>query len=162
MPRIYISIGSNISREENICAAIEALRATFANLTLSSVYESKSVGFEGDDFYNLVVAADTPESVSEVREKLREIEMQQGRTRDERRFSSRTIDLDLLLFDEQVIKQDGFELPRPEITRYAFVLGPLAEVAPAARHPVTGETYQSLWDSFDKRSQAIYKVDFQA
>ena len=159
MARIFISVGSNIDREDNIKNAVVAMEELFSDLVLSTVFESESLGFDGDDFYNLVVVATTESDVDQVRFQLRQIEIQQGRKRGDPRFSSRTIDLDLLLYDELVVQQDNFELPRPEITEYAFVLCPLAEVAPDVRHPVTGEPYAALWGKFDKSSQPLVKTN---
>lgn len=161
MTRVYISIGSNISRDENVRQSVYFLEKYFSNLLLSSVYETEAVGFEGDDFFNLVVAADTDQDLKTVRGWLQKIEEQQGRLRTQARFTPRTIDLDLLLFGNEIIKQQGFEIPRAEITEYAFVLKPLAEIAPAEQHPVTGYTYSQLWDEFDREGQALTKIDFQ-
>jgi len=160
MARIYISVGSNIAREESIRNGVNALQACFSNLVKSSVYESKALGFDGDDFYNLVIVADTDQSISEVRSSLQEIEQQQGRLRTQVRFTSRTLDLDLLLYDKEIINQNDFQIPRGEITGYAFVLKPLAEIAADELHPITGETYDTLWSLFDKESQPLTKVNF--
>lgn len=148
MPRVYISIGSNIDSEKNIRRAVRALRDAFGALTLSRVYESASQGFAGDNFYNLVAAFETDESIEAVKAQLAEIEIANGRGRDDRRFSSRTLDLDLLLYDNAVIHLSGFDVPRADIREYAFVLAPLAEIAPNLRHPETGETYGKMWERF--------------
>ncbi|NOX42965.1 MAG: 2-amino-4-hydroxy-6-hydroxymethyldihydropteridine diphosphokinase [Gammaproteobacteria bacterium] len=161
MARIYISVGSNIDREKNISKGVIALKTYFDNVIKSSVYESKALGFNGDDFYNLVVAADTDQDALTVRNNLQKIEEQQGRLRTQARFTSRTLDLDLLLYDAEIIKQDGFEIPRGEITEYAFVLKPLCEIAPNERHPVISETYKTLWERFEKKSQPLTKIEYQ-
>jgi len=161
MARIYISVGSNIAREENIAKSVYALNNTFKNITKSSVYESKAVGFNGDNFYNLVVAADTDQDVPSVRQYLQKIEKQQGRLRTQARFTSRTLDLDLLLYDTQIINQEGVEIPRAEITEYAFVLKPLAEIAPNEKHPVMGVTYKALWEQFDKKRYPLTEIEFE-
>lgn len=158
MPRIYVGIGSNIERETHIRAAVQGLRDRFGPLTLSSVYESKAVGFNGADFYNLVAAFDSSEAVSEIADFLRGLEQRQGRRRDEPRFADRTLDMDLLLYGDQVLENGSIRLPRKEITDYAFVLCPLAEIAGNECHPVIGRSYDVLWREFDKREQRLAPV----
>jgi len=145
MPRIYVSIGSNIEREKNIRGAIRALKTRFASVTASPVYRTEAEGFDGDDFYNLVAAFDTDEPLERVRDALAEIEAAHGRVRPGPRYAPRTLDIDILLYGD-LIRHDGqFDIPRPEIVRHAHVLGPLAMLAPAARHPETGERFADLW-----------------
>ncbi len=148
MPRVYVSIGSNVERERNIRAAVTALRARFGLLHLSRVYQTPAVGFAGEDFYNLVAAFDTAEPIERVRETLIAIEAAQGRERNGPRFGPRTLDLDILLYGDLVRHSDGFDVPRGEITQRAFVLGPLAELAPDLRHPETGESLREMWERF--------------
>lgn len=150
MPRVYVSIGSNIEREKNIRGAVHALRNRFGTLLISSVYETTAVGFEGDPFYNLVLAFDTDLSPRAVADALREIETAHGRTRGEAHFAARTLDLDFLLYGDAVVREETLSLPRAEILKYAFVLGPLAEIAPDLRHPVSGETYARAWERLEK------------
>lgn len=161
MSRVYVSIGSNINRDRNIRAGVADLRAHFGELTLSSVYESASVGFDGDNFYNLVASFETDEVVSKVTQILHEIENAHGRTREGPRFSSRTLDIDMLLYDDLVMHNGKLELPRDEITRNAFVLWPLAEIAPDLKHPVLKKTYANLWAAFDKDKQPLWPVGFE-
>jgi 2-amino-4-hydroxy-6-hydroxymethyldihydropteridine diphosphokinase len=159
MPRVYISIGSNIEREKNVRAAVLALKQAFGALTLSSVYETAAVGFQGDPFYNLVAAFDTglpPEAVQEI---LKRIEAEHGRRRDDvSRFTSRTLDLDILLYGELVRHDAHFDIPRDELQRQAFVLTPLKEIAPALRHPETGRTFSDLWTELEKSSAPAVRV----
>ena len=160
MARIYISIGSNIEAKKNIRSAIHALQDHYGKLILSSVYESEAVGFEGDNFLNLVAGVNTDEDVYTVAATLRKIEDDNGRDRSGPRFSSRTVDLDLLLYDDLVLNEDGLELPRDEITKNAFVLLPLEEIAPQLIHPVSGNTMCDHWMNFDKNSQKLWTVEF--
>lgn len=160
MTRIYISVGSNVDRDESIRAGVRALENLLSDILLSSVYESEAFGFDGDNFYNLVVAGDISKDVLAVRACLHDIEQQHGRMRGQARFTSRTLDLDLLLYGKDVISRDSFEIPRDEITEYSFVLKPLAEIAPHEKHPVTGATYSQLWNEFDKTKQPLSKVGF--
>jgi 2-amino-4-hydroxy-6-hydroxymethyldihydropteridine diphosphokinase len=144
MPRVFVSIGSNVDREENIRGAVESLTRRFGPLNLSTVYETKSVGFEGEDFFNLVVGFDSSESIEAIRTELHRIEDMHGRKREGvSRFSARTLDLDLILYGDVV--DPAVNLPHPDILRYAFVLGPLAELAPNLAHPVKGVPYHTLW-----------------
>lgn len=158
MARIYISIGSNIDAETHLRQAVTALRERYGTLVLSSVYESEAVGFTGDNFLNMVVGLDTDENVETVVSSLRAIEDRYGRERSGPRFSARSIDLDLLLYDDVVRHEPGLDLPRGEITRNAFVLRPLAEIAPQRMHPERGETMAQLWGHYDKTSQKLWPV----
>jgi len=151
MANIHINIGSNQNRRQNISAAIEALRLVFLDIKISSIYQSPAEGFEGDDFYNVGVNASTDLSVKETAKVLRDIEQTQGRDRTQPKFSSRKIDLDLVLYDD-VIDQKA-NLPRDDILKYAFVLAPLAELSAELIHPAKQQTYQSLWESFQSSNE---------
>ena len=160
MTRIYISVGSNIDAEKNIRGAANALRDSFGSLLISSVYESEAVGFDGDNFLNLVIGADTDDNVYQVSKTLRAIEDRFGRERSGPKFSARTLDLDLLLYDDLIMHEDGIQIPRDEITKNAFVLWPLAELAPDECHPQSGECYAKLWQAYDKSKQQLTPVSF--
>lgn len=160
MARVYVSIGSNIEREHNIRSGIAALRRHFGALRLSSVYDSQAVGFAGENFYNLVAGFDTAQDLVTVVDILRQIEDQHQRRRDGPRFSSRTLDIDLLLYDDVVMDTDELILPRSEISYNAFVLGPLAEIAGDEIHPLSGLSYATLWRQFDQASQPMQRLDF--
>ncbi len=150
MSQGYISIGSNIDKDKHIAAGLQALEQLFGKLTISSIYDSEPVGFTGDAFYNLVVGFNSELGVKEVAKQLRQIELDNGRTRDSQKFSARTLDLDLILYDDLIIDDGRLQIPRDEIERYAFVLEPLAEVAPTLKHPISGQSYAQLWEKFDK------------
>jgi 2-amino-4-hydroxy-6-hydroxymethyldihydropteridine diphosphokinase len=156
--RGYISIGSNIDKKLHIPASLTALHQLFGELTISSIYESEAVGFVGDSFHNLVVGFDSDLDVKNVTKQLRQIELDNGRSRDSQKFSARTLDLDLILYGNLVITDGRLQLPRDEIERYAFVLEPLAEIAPNSKHPVTGKTYAELWQAFDKSKVKQHKI----
>ena len=161
MTKVYISIGSNIDKDASIRKGIADMQLAFGELELSSVYQSEAVGFEGDDFYNLVAAFDTNEDVLTISRQLHEIEDKNGRDRSGPRFSSRTLDLDLLVFDNLISNENGLEIPRGEILENAFVLWPLAEIAPELKHPVTEKSYAQHWDAFDKAKEKLYPVAFE-
>ena len=160
MATIYISLGSNINREKNTRAGIDALKQAFGKLILSAVYESEAVGFTGDAFYNMVISCETSTAVHETNQILRDIEDANGRDRSGPKFSSRTLDLDLLLYDKLQLDEDGLKLPRGEILKNAFVLWPLAEIAPDLQHPVMRSSYADLWAAFDKTKESLRPVDF--
>ena len=160
MATIYISLGSNINREQNTRAGVKALKQTFGELTLSAVYESEAVGFDGDAFYNMVIACEVSTPVFETNQLLRDIEDANGRDRSGPKFSSRTLDLDLLLYDDLVLDKNGLTLPRGEILKNAFVLWPLAEIAPELKHPNAQISYAELWAAFDKAKESIKPVEF--
>ncbi|RZU99429.1 2-amino-4-hydroxy-6-hydroxymethyldihydropteridine diphosphokinase [Spiribacter vilamensis] len=148
MNRAYLSIGSNIEPERHVRAAITALHERFGELTVSPVYQTTAVGFDGDDFYNLVVGLDTDIAADQLAAACREIETEQGRQRTDRRYNARTLDIDLLTLG-YMIRDDVPILPREEILKYAFVLKPLVDIAPDERHPLDGRRYADIWASFE-------------
>ncbi|MGY3861554.1 2-amino-4-hydroxy-6-hydroxymethyldihydropteridine diphosphokinase [Aeromonas lacus] len=159
MTTIYISLGSNIERERHIRAGLDALHAEFGELRVSRVFESEAVGFNGRPFYNLVAAAETDLPLVAVCQLLREMEFAHGREPDAKKFAPRTLDLDLLLYGDLVC-ETPLVLPRGEILTNAFVLWPLAELAPRLRHPIDGRTMDELWESYDKASQQLCPILF--
>lgn len=160
MVDVALGLGSNVEPEQNIRSALNALAQYFGELQISRVFQSESIGFEGRDFYNLVVLIQTDLSPAQLVKRLRDIENENGRDRSQPRFSPRTLDIDVLTFGALVGDYGGVKLPRDEILKNAFVLWPLAELLPETRHPVTHETYGALWNAFDKTSQKLEPVDF--
>ena len=161
MPWVWLSVGSNIDRRRQVSGAIRDLRVAFGDLRLSSVYESPALGFDGDPFYNLVAGFSTDMSVEELIARLQRIEDAHERRRGGNKFAPRTLDLDVLTYGDSVLTTaGGTKIPRDEITRHAFVLLPLAEVAGEERHPVHGRSYAELWRDFDQSSQPLSRVDF--
>ncbi|MBU2870108.1 2-amino-4-hydroxy-6-hydroxymethyldihydropteridine diphosphokinase [Colwellia sp. E2M01] len=158
MAQIYISLGSNIKRDyhvkQGLLALAEAFNLPFGQLTLSSLFESEPIGFKGAAFYNMVIGINCSHSVDEVAAILRTIEFAYGREQNAKKFSPRSLDLDLLLYDNLIIDLPA-QLPRHEIITNAFVLWPLSEIAAELEHPVVKKTYQELWQDYDKSSQKI-------
>jgi len=146
MARVFVSAGSNIDPRANLETACGALQQYYGELDLSPLYQSAAEGFSGPDFLNLVAGFETTESPGEIRKRLAELEAQSGRDRSGGKFSSRTLDLDLLLHGERI--DASLKLPHPDIEDYAFVLKPLADLAPDLRHPLSGATLAELWRSF--------------
>ena len=160
MSLIYLSLGSNIQPRRNICAALDALQVSFGDLEISSVYESEAVGFKGHNFYNLVVGINTDMPVAQISARLKQIEDSNGRDRSAPRFSARSLDIDILTVDDLVGHYDGVDLPRDEVLKNAFVLQPLAQIAPNKSHPVTSKSYSQHWQEFDKTSQKLWPIEF--
>ncbi|MFD2165115.1 2-amino-4-hydroxy-6-hydroxymethyldihydropteridine diphosphokinase [Thalassotalea euphylliae] len=155
MHKVAVSIGSNVEREHHVGNALNALNKHFVPLHVSHFYDCEPVGFTGNNFLNLVVTFDCDLSVGELAALLRSIEHDNGRIRGGEKYGDRTLDLDILTFDDLVGVIDGVELPRGEITEYAFVLCPLADVLPDAIHPVTQLTYSQMWNDFDQSCQKV-------
>lgn len=154
----FISIGSNIDKEIHVPSSLNALKKQFQKIVISSTYETKAVGFEGDNFHNLIVQFDSSLDAKSVAKLLRQIELDHGRTRDSRKYAARTLDLDLILYGDLIINDGRLQIPRDEIERYAFVLEPLAEIAPDLSHPVSHKSYAQLWDEYDKTNLEQTKI----
>jgi 2-amino-4-hydroxy-6-hydroxymethyldihydropteridine diphosphokinase len=165
MQKVYISVGSNISPESNIRASMGDLGKLFGALEVSPVYRSKAQGFEGDDFLNLAVSGKTSLGPTEVVAALKELEEKFGRDHQAARFSARTLDLDLLLYGNEVVSEGGLDIPRPELEEYAHVLVPLVDLAPEQRHPLSGrlltEMYRDLQQRAPKQFSGLREVAFQ-
>ncbi len=160
MSRVLVSIGSNVDRERTIRSGVAALHERFGEVVCSRVYESSAVGFDGDNFLNLVARFETDLDVHRINEIIHEIEDQHGRDRSSPRFSSRSLDIDLLLVDQLILEQPGLSIPRGEITQNAFVLWPLAELEPDGVHPQLGESYTDMWAGFELGDQRLWPIEF--
>lgn len=149
MARVYVSVGSNVRPRENLRLACRELRRRFGDVELSSVYRNPPVGFDGEDFLNLVAGFDTDMTPAQVVDQLEQIHAIAGRERGAERFGPRAIDLDLLLYDDLVQDGPGPRLPREDVLKYDFVLVPLAELTPDLRHPVDGRRLCEIRDDFE-------------
>ncbi len=159
MPQVFLNLGSNIEREYHLRAGVAALTQGFGELTCSSVYESDAVGFAGDAFLNMGVGLATGLPIGQLAAQLRQLEYAFGRPLDATRFSDRTLDIDIVLYDDLVGDFAGTLVPRPELLENAFFLAPMAELAPALAHPVTGKIYSELWRVYDRDRQPLRIVD---
>lgn len=155
MPVIYLGIGSNSCPQTNLKLGVDELAGRFDMRAVSAVYRNAAIGFEGDDFLNAVVCVETAKTPGEICNELEEIHFLAGRQRKTDPFVSRTLDIDLLLYDQLVVNEPPVRIPRDDVLAYSFVLGPLAEIAPDFVHPVTGKTIAWHWAEFDKDAHPL-------
>ena len=159
MTWVFVAAGSNVAPVLNLERAARELRQTFGEVQFSSAYRNAAVGFEGEDFINFVAGFDTAREVHEVIDELQRIEGLCGRTRDAPKWAPRSMDLDILLYGERVCAEPGLVLPRPDLIRRPYMLGPMAELAPHIVHPTLGKTMAQLWDEFDRAAHDMVRVD---
>lgn len=158
MATAYLSLGSNIAPGANLRAAVAALREGFGGVLLSPVYRTAAVGFEGADFLNAAARIRTRLGPIALNDWLHALEQRRGRRRDVPRFSSRTLDIDIVLYDDLVMSGPGhLQLPRAELLTQAFVLKPMADIAPDLVHPLRHATLAGLWRDFagDRTLRAV-------
>ena len=161
MTEVFVAAGSNVAPETNLRRALDLLARHYPRLRCSQAYRNAAVGFEGDDFVNLVVAFDTDDGVTGVLERLHEAEAACGRARDAPKWAPRSMDLDILLYGDLVTDEPGLVLPRPDLVLKAYMLGPMAELAPDRVHPTLGSTMRELWDAFDRTAHPMQRVDLE-
>jgi 2-amino-4-hydroxy-6-hydroxymethyldihydropteridine diphosphokinase len=159
MPQVFLSLGSNIDRKNNICKALDELYLAFNRLSLSSVYKTQAEGFIGEDFYNLVVGIDTDLDLLDIVDLLKQIEKKQGRDHTQKGFSSRVIDIDLLTYGDFVGEKGGVVLPRSEIYKFSFVLYPLVDLAGELICPKYNKSYAEILACFSG-TKLLKKIDF--
>ena len=140
MARVFLGLGSNIEAEVNLRAGIERLQRDVTLVAESPWYRSPAVGFDGPDFVNLVLEVSFDGGVGELNQRLKRIETEFGRAADAVKFSSRSLDIDILLFNDLCGEHDGLLLPRDDIRRFAFVIQPLLDISPQAIDPQNGQT----------------------
>jgi 2-amino-4-hydroxy-6-hydroxymethyldihydropteridine diphosphokinase len=154
MGRACLSLGSNIDAEAHLRAAAVALRERFGDLVLSNAYVFPAVGFVGGDFLNAAAVIDSDLDPHALNAWLHALEDAHGRDRSGPRFGDRTLDIDIVLYDDLVLDGPGhLRLPRDEL-RHAFVLKPLAEIAPEVRDPASGGTLAELWRAHPDHGRA--------
>lgn len=158
MPEVYVAAGSNVEPERRMQQAVAELTREFPGVRFSSWYRNRAVGFDGDDFINLVAAFGTALPVHAVLERLHGIEGRCGRGRDAPRWAPRSMDLDVLLYGDLVCEEPGLKLPRPDLLKRAYMLGPLAELAPEVLHPTAGLSAAELWRRFDRQAHPLERL----
>lgn len=159
MSQVYVAIGSNVNPEENIAKAARELLRVFPAARFSSWYRNRAVGFEGEDFINGVVGFSTELPLRAVVERLHAVEALCGRPRNAPRWAPRAMDLDVLLYDNVVCSEPGLTLPRPDLLKRPYMLGPLAELAPQVVHPTANLTIGELWQRFDRDAHAMTRLN---
>ncbi len=159
MPQVYVAAGSNVEPERHLALAAAELERAFGSVQFSPWYRNKAVGFEGADFINFVVGFETERPVREVLAQLHAIEAQCGRPRNAPKWAPRTMDLDILLFGDRVCDEPGLKLPRPDLLRRPYMLGPLADIAPRLEHPTAGATIGELWERFDRSAHRLVRTE---
>lgn len=159
MTEVLVAAGSNIEPAANLRRALDALATHYPGLRCSRAYRNRAVGFEGEDFINLVVGFATGEDVHAVLDRLHEAESLCGRARHAPKWAPRSMDLDILLFGDTVSDEPGLVLPRPDLVRRAYMLGPAAEIAPGFVHPTLGVTLAGLWREFAQAAHPLEVVD---
>jgi 2-amino-4-hydroxy-6-hydroxymethyldihydropteridine diphosphokinase len=160
MPNVYVAAGSNVEPKINLRAAMQQLEQEFPDVRFSSWYLNPAAGFEGDDFINLVAGFTTGLGVHAVLERLHAIEGRCGRPRDAPKWAPRSMDLDVLLYGDLICDEPKLKLPRPDLLKRAYMLGPLAELAPQVIHPTAGLTVEELWQRFDRAAHPMQRLSF--
>jgi 2-amino-4-hydroxy-6-hydroxymethyldihydropteridine diphosphokinase len=158
MPQVYIAAGSNIEPERHLAMAVRELEREFPGVRCSPWYRNRAVGFEGEDFINLVAGFATELELSEVLSRLHAIETLCGRPRHAPRWAPRSMDLDVLLYGDLICEEPHLKLPRPDLVKRPYMLGPLAVLAPEVVHPILGETIGELWRRFDQGAHPLVEV----
>ncbi len=155
MPEVYVAAGSNIEPERHLETAVRELERQFPGVRFSPWYRNRAVGFEGEDFINLVAGFATELPVGEVLARLRAIEALCGRPREAPRWAPRSMDLDVLLYGDLICQEPQLKLPRPDLLKRAYMLGPLAAIAPDVVHPIEKQTIRELWQRFDRAAHPL-------
>jgi 2-amino-4-hydroxy-6-hydroxymethyldihydropteridine diphosphokinase len=158
VPAVYVAAGSNVEPEHNLALATQQLRREFRDVRFSPWYRNRAVGFEGADFINFVAGFTTSLPINEVLSRLYAIEVACGRPRDAPRWAPRSMDLDVLLYGDLVCDEPRLKLPRPDLLKRAFMLGPLAALAPELMHPTEKVTIGVLWERFDRAAHELVEI----
>ena len=163
LTQVFLGLGSNRQRRQHMQAGIRALHDRFASgqqpMRVARMFESAAVGFDGHDFYNTVVGFHTDLPLTALSEVCKQIEQANGHPSSLPKYSPRTLDIDLLLYGDLVCAKP-IQLPRPEVLFNAFVLWPLAELAPSYKHPEIQQNFAELWQNFHSE-QVLKPIEFR-
>jgi 2-amino-4-hydroxy-6-hydroxymethyldihydropteridine diphosphokinase len=159
MSIVYLGLGSNIDARANISSGIDVLRQTFDRVKCSPVYQTAAFGFEGNDFINLVAGVETDMSPLGLKSFLIDLEDRHGRNRQSPKFSDRTLDIDVLLYDDLYLLSPELSIPHAEILEATHVLKPLADLAPELIHPICRKSMIELWNAFPAQNTTMVLVD---
>ena len=159
MSEVYVAAGSNVDPERHLRIAAKEIARVFPGARFSGAYRNAAVGFEGEDFINFVVGFSTELPVEAVVAELQRIEGLRGRTRDAPKWAPRSMDLDILVFGDRVCDLPGLVLPRPDLLKRPYMLGPMAELAPDFLHPTRLSTMAQLWENFDRAAHSMVRVE---
>lgn len=155
---VLLSLGSNLQPQHYLHAAVKELRAKFGDIQVSQAYRTPAVGFDGPDFLNNGVALRTELELPVLDAWLHALEDRHGRDRTGPRFSDRTLDVDVVFYGDSIVEGPGhLRIPRPEL-RHAFVLKPLADIAPDFIDPVSGQSLAELWRAHPQYGQAFEAI----
>ena len=159
MPTAYLSLGSNLDPVRHLREAIDALRERFGEVEVSAVYRFPAVGYAGADFLNAAAAIETDLPPQALNDWLHALEDAHGRDRSGPRYGDRTLDIDIVFYDDLVLDGPGhLQLPRDEL-RHAFVLQPLAEIAPEFVDPRSGSSLDALWRAHPEHGSVRERID---
>jgi 2-amino-4-hydroxy-6-hydroxymethyldihydropteridine diphosphokinase len=155
---VYVAAGSNVEPERNLARACREIIETWPDAIFSRAYRNKAVGFDGPDFINMVLGFHAREPIAPVIARLRDIEILCGRPRNSPKWASRAMDLDVLMFGALVEKTGDYTVPRPDLLKRPYMLGPMAEIASDVRHPTASKTIGELWREFDRDAHSMVPV----
>ncbi|OLI58492.1 2-amino-4-hydroxy-6-hydroxymethyldihydropteridine pyrophosphokinase [Xanthomonas oryzae pv. oryzae] len=162
MTTVLLSLGSNVQPTHYLRLAVAALRARFGQIDVSPAYCTPAVGFDGPDFVNNAVVLQTDLELDALDHWLHALEDAHGRDRSGPRFSNRTLDMDVVFFGDCIVEGSGHpRIPRPEL-KHAFVLKPLADIAPDFIDPLSGQTLAALWQAHPQYGGAFTTVELDA
>lgn len=161
MTTVLLSLGSNLRPQHHLYLAVEVLRERFGELRVSPAYRTPAVGFDGPDFLNNAVMLETQMPLLELDRWLHAVEDAHGRDRSGPRFSDRTLDIDVVYYGDLVAEGPGhLRIPRPEL-KHAFVLKPLADIAPDFVDPVRRITLREMWQAHPQFGQAFDTLELR-
>lgn len=159
MSTAYLGLGSNVDARANIAGGIAQLEQRFKQVRLSPIYLTPAVGFDGNRFINLAASIETDLQPIELKHYLNDLEDRHGRLRNVAKFSDRTLDIDILLYDDLYVLSPVLEIPRREIMTFAHVLKPLTDLAPELEHPVYQKKMSQIWNEFSGNRDGLELIE---